>query len=141
MELDERAVEIAAKAIYDHGRGEKVLHEGTLESIPFEEATFRGVFLDWSRQAITAYLAACPTPDAEAWQPMDDDALQAMTARIRNGEADEDEQARFSMTNMMFIIHQWASGAVDATSQQAYAAALLHHAESVNALYRKAVSR
>jgi len=100
-----------------------------------------------ARVAVETYLvrvsckAALPTPDAEAWVPMSDDDVAAMTARIKSGEADADEQARFAMTNMMFIIHQWASGAVDATSQQAYAAALLHHAESVNALYRKAVSR
>ena len=131
-ELDENALE-AAIAAYDDCWEFASGGPGELERIARECIA----------AAIAAYLAAAarPTPDAEAWVPMSDDDVAAMTARIKSGEADADEQARFAMTNMMFIIHQWASGAVDATSQQAYAAALLHHAESVNALYRKAVSR
>lgn len=128
IELDEAGVSAAMD----------VLRENVLVGAdPFTPAYWTEI----AQEIITAYLAARPEPDAEAWVPMSDDDVAAMTARIKSGEADADEQARFAMTNMMFIIHQWASGAVDATSQQAYAAALLHHAESVNALYRKAVSR
>jgi len=128
-ELDSAAVEAAAAVVRE------LVTNGGVD--PFTNA----YWIESTREIVTAYLAARPTPDAEAWVPMSDDDVAAMTARIKSGEADADEQARFAMTNMMFIIYQWASGAVDATSQQAYAAALLRHAESVNALYRKAVSR
>jgi len=141
-ELDEQAVEAAAKALYTtwlDAPGAACMEPWSDDED--DETDWQSVARNDAITSITAYLAARPTPDAEAWVPMSDDDVAAMTARIKSGEADADEQARFAMTNMMFIIHQWASGAVDATSQQAYAAALLHHAKRVNNLFRKAAAR
>ena len=69
MKIDERALEAAAMALYAYQR------ESSPESLarmqPWSDADEMGwqaVAEQDARTAITAYLAACPTPDAEAME-------------------------------------------------------------------------